>query len=89
MVFVSLFGQIWLQSSFGNGKISLFQYSNMIDTCYLVDNIYKLDILVSHINELLHASNCGTKRKLTDKNSSMLWYKYLGHISKQRIQRLV
>ena len=44
----------------------------MIDTCYLVDNIYKLDILVSHINELLHASNCGTKRKLTDKNSSML-----------------
>ena len=55
----------------------------------MVDNLYKLNINVSHINESLHASNYGTKRKLTDENYSMLWYKRLGHISKQRIQRLV
>ena len=64
-----------------------FQYSNMIGIGSLVDNLYKLDINVSHINESLHASNCGTKHKLTDENSFM-WHKRLGHISKQRIQRL-
>ena len=74
--------------SFGNGKMSFFQYSNMVGTSSLVDNLYKLDINVLHINESLHASDCGTKRKLTYENSSMLWYKCLRHISKQRTQRL-
>ena len=57
----------------------------MIGTSFLVDNLYKLDINVSHINESLHASNFGTKCKLTDENSPMLWHKRLGHISKQRM----
>ena len=55
----------------------------------MVDNLYKLDINVSHIDESLHASNCGTKCKLTYENSFILWHKRLGHISKQRIQGLV
>ena len=71
--------------SFGNGKMSLFQYSNMIGIGSLVDNLYKLDINVTHINESLHASNCGRKHKLTYENSSMLWHKNLEHISKQSI----
>ena len=61
----------------------------MISISSLVGNLYKLDIYVSHINESLHTSNCGIKLKLTYDNSSMLWHKDLGHISKQRIQRLV
>ena len=40
-------------------------------------------------NESLHINNCGTKCKLTEENSTMLWHKRLGHISKQRIERLV
>ena len=44
----------------------------MIGTNSLVDNLYKLDINVSHINESLHANNYGTKRKLTYENSSLL-----------------
>ena len=69
--------------------MSRFQYLNMIGTNSSVDNLYKWDINVSHIYESLHASNCGTNRKLTNENSSMLWHKRLGHISKQRIQRLM
>ena len=61
----------------------------MIGISSLVGNLYKLDIYVSHINESLHTSNCGIKLKLTYENSSMLWHKRLGHISKERIQRLV
>ena len=37
----------------------------------------------------MHSSNYGIKRKLTNKNSSMLWQRRLGHISNERIQRLV
>ncbi|KAL6321459.1 hypothetical protein AAG906_016558 [Vitis piasezkii] len=33
--------------------------------------------------------NYDIKRKLTNENSSMLWHRRLGHISNQRIQRLV
>ena len=57
----------------------------MIGTNSSVDNLYKWDINVSHIYESLHASKCGSKRKLTDENSSMLWHKRLRDISKQRI----
>ena len=31
----------------------------------------------------------GTKRSLVNESSAYLWHKYLGHISKERIQRLV
>ena len=48
----------------------------MIGIGSLVDNIYKLDIHASDINESLHASNCGTKWKLIDENSSILWHKF-------------
>ena len=72
LVYISRFDKSGYSCSFGNGKVSLFKYSNMIGTGSLVDNLYKLDINVSHINESLQASNCGTKRKLTDENSSML-----------------
>ncbi|KAI3445119.1 hypothetical protein Pfo_001784, partial [Paulownia fortunei] len=54
----------------------------------LSDNLYLLDTIVSY-NETLHTSSCGTKRKLTNENSAMVWHKRLGHISKQRIERLV
>ena len=33
--------------SFGNGKMTLFQYSNMIGIGFLANNLYKLDINVS------------------------------------------
>ncbi|RZC02438.1 Retrovirus-related Pol polyprotein from transposon TNT 1-94 [Glycine soja] len=42
----------------------------------------------SSYNEILQISSHGTKRKLNE-NSATLWHKHLGHISKQRIQRLV
>ena len=85
LVFVSHLDKSSYSCSFRNGKMSLFQHSSMIRTGSLVDNLYKLDINVSHINESLHVSNCGTKHKLTYENSSMLWHKNLEHISKQSI----
>ena len=47
-----------------------------------------LDIVASY-HETLQLSTRGVKKKLTNENSSSLWHKRLGHISKRRIERLV
>ena len=89
MISISNLDKLGYSCSFGNGKFSLFQYTNLIGTGSLVDNLYKLDLHASYVNECLHINDYGTKRKLINENSSMLWHKCLGHISEQRIQRLM
>ena len=71
--------------SFRNGMVSLYLNSSVIGTSSLTDKLYKLNIKASNGNETLHSSNYDIKRKLTNE----LWHKHLGHISNQRIQRLV
>ena len=58
------------------------------DSLSYVDNLYMLDTVASY-HETLQLSTQGVKIKLTDENSSSLWHKRLGHISKRRIERLV
>ncbi|RVW13581.1 Retrovirus-related Pol polyprotein from transposon TNT 1-94 [Vitis vinifera] len=78
----------------GNGNkaaikaIGLFRLQ-LDSGCSLTDKLYKLNIKATNGNETLPSSNYGIKRKLMNENSSMLWHKRLGHISNQRIQRLV
>ena len=59
--------------SFGNSKFGLSLNSNVIGTGSLSvhDNLYLLETIAS-FNETLYTSICGTKRKLTDKDSIML-----------------
>ena len=40
-------------------------------------------------NLIMNATIIGSKRKLNNEKSSMLWHKHMGHISKQRIERLI
>ena len=63
--------------------------SNVVGIGSLIyyDNLYSLDTITSY-QETLHASSCGTKQKLNQENSRSLWNKWLGHISKPRIERL-
>ena len=69
--------------------VSLYLNSSVIGTGSLIHKLYKLNIKASNGNETMHSSNYDIKRKLTNKNSSMLWHRRLGHISNQHIQRLV
>ena len=89
LVSVSCLDKFGYLCSFGNETFSIFQNSVLIGTGSLIDKLYKLNTITSNDNESLHVSNIGTKRKLTNENSSMLWHKRLGHISKQRLERLV
>ena len=76
--------------SFRNGKVILYQNSNLVGSGPLLryDNLYLLDTIAS-FNGSLHVSTIGLKRKLTSENSDSLWHKRFGHISKRRIERLV
>ena len=90
LISISVFDKSGYYCSFGNSKFNLSLNSNVIGIGSLSvhDNLYLLDT-VALFNETLYISIHGTKRKLIDKDSVMLWHKRLGHISKQRIQRLV
>ena len=90
LVSISILDKSGYSCSFRNNKFSLFLNSNIVGTGSLsfYDNLYLLDTIAS-FNETLHVELCGTKRKLTNENSALLWHKRLGHISKQRIVRLM
>ena len=90
MVYIPVLDTSGYCCSFENGKVILYQNSNLVGSGSLLryDNLYFLDTIAS-FNESLHVSTVGIKRKLTSENSASLWHKRLGHISKRRIERLI
>ena len=47
-----------------------------------LDNLYVETVLTLH-------HNVGTKRSLVNERSAFLWHKRLGHISRERMERLI
>ena len=68
----------------------MFHDSKLADSSSLsvYDNLYLTDTIAS-FNESLQISTRGIKGKLTNEISASLWHMRLGHISKQRIERLL
>lgn len=83
LVYISKLDKFGFSCSFGKSKFSFFRDSKLkgTDSMSLHDKLYLLDTVAS-FNETLHVSTRGTKRKLTNENSALLWHKRLGHISK-------
>ena len=75
---------------FGNGCFSLFKQNLFICYGILYDGLYKLklDTLFGKNLLTLH-HNVRTKRGLINGSLAYLWQKRLGHIAKERIERLV
>ena len=76
--------------SFGGGKVDIFSNSVLIGNDVLFGNLYSLSL---HHGPLCDSSFVnsvvGCKHIRMNLSSSMLWHKCLGHISKQRLERLV
>ncbi|CAJ2659127.1 unnamed protein product [Trifolium pratense] len=87
LISISILDKSGYTCSFGNNKFSLSYDSNVVGYGSLNDNLYMLDIECPY-NKIMQVESHGTKRKLNE-NSATLWHKRLGHISKQRIQRLM
>jgi hypothetical protein len=70
---------------FENRNYSLFLESKLVGfrKIFDYDKLYALTNVASY-NESLHTSTRNVKHKLTHKNSSALWHRRLGHISRQK-----
>ena len=55
----------------------------------LMDGLYKLSLVSDIVSLSLNVENVVAKRPKTKGKSSLLWHKHLGHISRQRIARLI
>ena len=60
--------------------------SKVIGNCVLSDGLYRLSLLSTCS---YNVENSVAKRPLTNERSSLLWYKRLGHISKERLKLLI
>ncbi|KAJ9547196.1 hypothetical protein OSB04_019739 [Centaurea solstitialis] len=87
LISVSCLDKFGYSCLLGNNKVGFYLNSNLVGTGSLNDKLYMLET-VALDNEVLHSVAKGNKRKLNE-DSAILWHKRLGHISKQRIQRLI
>ena len=90
LVSMSKLDTLGFSYKFGNGCFSLFKHNHFIDSCILYDDLHKLNLdnLFAETLLTLH-HNVGTKSGLVNEHSAYLWHKHLGHISKERLVRLV
>src|ERR1044072_2879209 len=90
LILVSYLDKSGYLCSFGNNKFKLSLNSNIVGTGSLMgyDNLYLLETVATY-SESLNLESRGTKRKIDNNNSGALWHKRLGHISKNRVERLV
>ncbi|KAG7564376.1 Ribonuclease H-like superfamily [Arabidopsis suecica] len=78
------------KSTQGDGCFNLFLNSNRIGSGILVDGLYMLILADQHFEtHLTLQDKSGVKGKTCRKDSYYLWHKRLGHISSERIKRLV
>jgi len=76
--------------NFGNECFSLFKHNHLIGTSVLCDGLYKLKLDGLYVETVLTLHhNVRTKRILVNEQFSFLWHKCLGHISRERMERLI
>jgi len=74
--------------NFSNGICLLSYDSKVVGKATKFDGLYRLN-LDSNVFNSLHVQCIGTKRAFIKENSFSLWHRRLGHISKERIDRLI
>ncbi|KAD3337505.1 hypothetical protein E3N88_33025 [Mikania micrantha] len=77
----------------GNGRLTISSNSQVFGTGLLDGGLYKLELDDDFSRSLLsyniNENSTKTKRKRDLETSSMLWHQRLGHISRDRLSRLV
>jgi hypothetical protein len=74
--------------NFSEIYFSLFYKSDCVGNGILSDGLYCINLQNNVIYDSMHV-NTGTKRCVINDDSSKLWHRRLGHISIERIKRLV
>ncbi|XP_075099082.1 uncharacterized protein LOC142175970 [Nicotiana tabacum] len=71
-----------------NGIIKILNDSHVVADAFLSDGLYRLNVL-NETFSAMYVENIAHKRPVKSKPSYLLWHRRLGHISKERIERLV
>ena len=75
---------------FGHGFFSLCKNNFIIGSVIFIDGLYKLKLDDNFVESLLNVfHHVGIKRSMLYDNLSYLWHKWLGHVSKERLETLV
>nr|KYP35264.1 Retrovirus-related Pol polyprotein from transposon TNT 1-94 [Cajanus cajan] len=90
LVSLSKLDAIGYSFTFGNGCFSLFKHNHLIGTVTICDDLYKLNLDGLYDETLLTLHhNISTKRSLVNEHSAFLWHKRLGHICRERMEKLI
>jgi len=81
---VSILDKCGYTFELGNGKLVVYFNSIIVGSGVLYDGLYMLNMNDMSVNYVI-----GHKRSRVDENSSMLWHRRLGHISRPQIERLI
>ena len=88
LISIPLLDKLGYCMNFGHSKVKLSLNSTNIGYGVLINGLYKLS-LVMNGEYILHTDKATSKRSRIQKRSSMLWHKRLGHISRERVERLI
>ena len=91
LISVPILARLRYSFLFGTRKVKLYRYSLLIDTGVLCGSLYRLELsaLPYVFSTLIVNIASSSKRLRLSEKSSTLWHKHLGHISKQRMKRLI
>uniref|UniRef100_A0A2P2MWM4 Retrovirus-related Pol polyprotein from transposon TNT 1-94 n=1 Tax=Rhizophora mucronata TaxID=61149 RepID=A0A2P2MWM4_RHIMU len=90
LVSVAKLDEVGFNLKIGNGAFSLYRHSYYYGSGTLVDDLYRFNLDAMYADSLfLVEHGIGNKRNVHDDCSAFLWHQRLGHISKERILRLV
>lgn len=74
---------------FGNGEFLLYKHNRLCGSGTLIDSLYRFKLDNKFSESLFIIEYQGIKRSASNESSAFLWHQRLGHISKERLIRLV
>ena len=90
LVSVGKLDNVGFDVKIGNNTFSLYKRNTFYGSGVLIDNLYRFNLDVNFVESLFHVEHSiGNKRSAHNECSAFLWHQRLGHISKERIMRLV
>jgi len=91
LISISILDKCGFTFIFGNNEVEIFRNSSLIGSSVLSDGLYLLNLdsnsIVQRQSDVCNVVR--SKRGRIIESSSMLWHKRLGHISKERMERLI
>ena len=89
LVSVSRLDSLGFCIKFEHGGFSLYRKHYYYGCGTLIDSLYRFNLDVKFSESMFHIESQGIKRSASNESSAYLWPQRVGHISKERLMRLV